>query len=133
YLGEKMISVIIAAFNAATTIDSCVQSIVSAKKDHDIELIVIDDGSNDKTADMLGKWASTNYWITVKYQENQGAASARNTGLNIARGNYIVFIDADDTIDDWYFDFVIEKAVIPDVDMLVFGHKRVMLDGSTIE
>lgn len=49
-----MISVIIAAFNAATTIDRCVQSIVSAKKDHDIELIVIDDGSNDKTADMLG-------------------------------------------------------------------------------
>ena len=128
-----MFSVIIAAFNAAATIDRCINSIDVAKKSHDIELIVIDDGSKDETARLLDSWANARPWITVKYQKNSGVAAARNTGLDIARGNYITFIDADDTIDDWYFDFVFEQAVDLDVEMLAFGHKRIMLDGSIIE
>jgi glycosyltransferase involved in cell wall biosynthesis len=128
-----MISVIIAAFNAAATIDRCISSIDVAKKSHEIELIVIDDGSKDETARLLHRWESDRAWITVKYQRNSGVADARNTGLDIATGNYIVFIDADDSIDDWYFDFVVEQAVDRDIEMLAFGHKRIMLDGSVIE
>lgn len=128
-----MFSVIIAAFNAAATIDRCINSIDVAKKSHDIELIVIDDGSKDETARLLDSWANARPWITVKYQKNSGVAAARNTGLDIATGHYIIFIDADDTIDDWYFDFVFEQAVDRDVEMLAFGHKRIMLDGSVVE
>ena len=128
-----MISVIIAAFTAAATIDRCISSINVAKKSHEIELIVIDDGSDDETARLLHRWESDRVWIKVKYQKNGGVADARNTGLDIATGNYIVFIDADDTIDDWYFDFVIAQAVDRDIEMLAFGHKRIMLDGSVIE
>ena len=128
-----MFSVIIAAFNAAATIDRCINSIDVAKKSHDIELIFIDDGSKDETARLLDSWANARPWITVKYQKNSGVAAARNTGLDIATGHYIIFIDADDTIDDWYFDFVFEQAVDRDVEMLAFGHKRIMLDGSVVE
>ena len=128
-----MISVIVPAFNAAATIDRCINSIDTAKKEYDIELIIIDDGSTDETATLLDKWASIRSWITVINQENQGLSAARNVGLNVIQGSYIVFIDADDTIDNWYFDFIIEKAVITNIDMLVFGHKRVMLDGAIIE
>lgn len=128
-----MFSVIIAAFNAAATIDRCINSIDVAKKSHDIELIVIDDGSKDETDRLLDSWANARPWITVKYQKNSGVAAARNTGLDIATGHYIIFIDADDTIDDWYFDFVFEQAVDRDVEMLAFGHKRIMLDGSVVE
>jgi glycosyltransferase involved in cell wall biosynthesis len=128
-----MISVIIAAFNAAATIDRCISSIDVAKKSHEIELIVIDDGSKDETARLLHRWESDRAWITVKYQRNSGVADARNTGLDMTTGNYIVFIDADDSIDDWYFDFVVEQAVDRDIEMLAFGHKRIMLDGSVIE
>ena len=128
-----MISVIIAAFNAAATIDRCISSINVAKKSHEIELIVIDDGSKDETARLLHRWESDRAWITVKYQKNSGVAGARNTGLDIATGNYIVFIDADDTIDDWYFDFVVEQAIDRDIEMLAFGHKRIMLDGTVIQ
>ncbi|MFP3570053.1 glycosyltransferase family 2 protein, partial [Paraburkholderia sp. SIMBA_030] len=124
-----MISVIIAAFNAAATIDRCISSIDVAKKNHEIELIVIDDGSDDETARLLHKWESDKTWITVQYQKNGGVADARNTGLDIAIGDYIVFIDADDTIDDWYFDFVIAQTVDRDIEMLAFGHKRIMLNG----
>lgn len=128
-----MISIIVPAYNAAATIDRCINSIDTAKKKYDIELIIIDDGSTDETAELLDQWASIKSWIAVINQENQGLSAARNAGLNVIQGSYIVFIDADDTIDDWYFDFIIEKAVIPEVDMLVFGHKRVLLDGSIIE
>jgi glycosyltransferase involved in cell wall biosynthesis len=128
-----MISVIIAAFNAAATIDRCISSIDVAKKSHEIELIVIDDGSKDETARLLHRWESDRAWITVKYQKNSGVADARNTGLDMTTGKYIVFIDADDSIDDWYFDFVVEQAVDRDIEMLAFGHKRIMLDGSVIE
>ena len=128
-----MISVIIAAFNAAVTIDRCISSIDVAKKNHEIELIVIDDGSNDDTARLLHRWESDRAWVTVKYQKNGGLADARNTGLDTAIGDYIVFIDADDTIDDWYFDFIIAQTVNRDIEMLAFGHKRIMLDGSVIE
>ena len=128
-----MISVIIAAFNAAATIDRCISSIDVAKKNHEIELIVIDDGSNDDTARLLHRWEGDRAWITVKYQKNGGVADARNTGLDTAIGDYIVFIDADDTIDDWYFDFVIAQMVDRNIEMLAFGHKRIMLDDSVIE
>ena len=128
-----MISVIIAAFNAAVTIDRCISSIDIAKKNHEIELIVIDDGSNDDTARLLHRWEGDRAWITVKYQKNGGVADARNTGLDIATGDYIVFIDADDTIDDWYFDFIIAQTVNRDIEMLAFGHKRIMLNGDVLE
>lgn len=128
-----MISIIVPAYNAAATIDRCINSIDTAKKKYDIELIIIDDGSTDETAELLDQWASIKSWITVINQENQGLSAARNAGLNVIQGSYIVFIDADDTIDDWYFDFIIEKAVIPEVDMLVFGHKRLLLNGSIIK
>ena len=128
-----MISVIIAAFNAAVTIDRCISSIDVAKKNHEIELIVIDDGSNDDTARLLHRWEGDRAWITVKYQKNGGVADARNTGLDIATGDYIVFIDADDTIDDWYFDFIIAQTVNRDIEMLAFGHKRIMLNGDVLE
>lgn len=128
-----MISVIVPAFNAADTIDRCIDSIDIAKNIHDIELIIINDGSTDETLKALSKWASVRSWITVINQENQGVSAARNIGLDNITGDYIVFIDADDTIDSWYFDFVIKNAVIPDIDMLVFGRKRVLLDGSITE
>lgn len=128
-----MISVIVPAFNADETIGRCIHSIDVAKKDHAIELIVVDDGSTDTTASLLRHWAETKTWITVLYQKNGGVAAARNLGLDKAIGSYIVFIDADDTVDDWYFDFVVEKAIDRDVEMLVFGHKRILLNGDVIE
>ena len=87
-----MISVIVPAFNADETIDRCIHSIDVAKKDHAIELIVIDDGSTDTTASLLRHWAETKTWITVLYQKNGGVAAARNLGLDKAIGSYIVFI-----------------------------------------
>ena len=128
-----MISIIMPVFNGTSTINRCIKSIISAKKELDIELIIIDDGSKDNTVHLIQQWLEENPWIIMHQQKNNGAGSARNKGLDIATGDYIVFIDSDDTIDNWYFDFVIKKAVVRNIDMLVFGHKRIELDGTVIE
>lgn len=129
-----MISIILPAFNAAATIDRCVNSIISAKKDHIIELIIVDDGSKDETAEILKGYVEKNPWIIVQKQpQNGGLSSARNKGLDIATGDYIAFIDSDDTIDNDYFDLVVEKAVLPKLDILLFGYKRIALNGRSIE
>lgn len=128
-----MISMILPVFNGASYIDRCIKSVISAKKEHDIELIIIDDGSKDNTAHLIQQWLAENPWIIMHQQQNGGVSSARNKGLDIATGNYIGFIDSDDTIDDWYFDFVVEKAVLPELDMLLFGHKRINLNGRVVE
>jgi len=128
-----MISMILPVFNGSFTIDRCIKSIVTAKKKHDIELIIIDDGSKDNTVYLIEQWLEENSWIILLQQQNNGVSSARNRGLEIARGEYIGFIDSDDTIDDWYFDLVIEKASYPKLDMLLFGYKRVDLKGKAVK
>lgn len=91
-----MISIIIATYNCAESIDSTIQSVIQQSCE-EWELIVVDDGSTDKTYDvirdkpLIGK-------IQYFYQENKGVSSARNFGASVARGKFIMFLDADDTL-----------------------------------
>lgn len=130
---EMKFDVIIVVYNGDKTIDRCIESIENAKKDYNINLIIINDGSNDKTGEILKEWAEKTTWIKVIEQINSGEAAARNRGLDCVNGDYICFIDADDTIDNWYFDFVFENIEEDNVDMLIFGHKRILLNNSIIE
>lgn len=93
---SKLVSVIIPSFNCEATIEETLESIQDQDYSN-IEIIVIDDGSSDNTKDLLLKnWVDK---ITYFYQENIGAAGARNKGLELANGDYITFVDADDKID----------------------------------
>jgi len=95
---ENLISVIIPVFNCEKYLQEAIDS-VYLQKYRPIELIVVDDGSNDKTAVI----AKSNPTVKYIYQENQGSAVARNTGLNHANGKWISFLDADDF---WATDFL---------------------------
>ena len=64
-----------------------------------IEIIVVNDGSTDKTAMIINEWQEKDERIVLVQQENKGLAVARNVGLDISRGEYIGFVDADDYID----------------------------------
>lgn len=86
------ISVVIPVFNAACYIENALHSIYQQTL-KPIEIIVVDDGSNDSLKNVLEKHASNIQYI---YQENQGPASARNTGIQRAKGDFIAFLDADD-------------------------------------
>jgi len=97
------VSVIIPTYNYAAYIGKAVDSVL-AQTYPDIEILVVDDGSTDNTKDVLQKYGDKLVYIQ---QNNQGAAAARNLGLEEAKGGYICFLDADDT---YYPDNIAEKV-----------------------
>lgn len=86
------VSVIVPAYNAGRTIDTALQS-VFAQTFHDLEVIVVDDGSSDDTADRVAAWGRR---VALHRQSNRGPAAARNHALLHARGELVAFLDADD-------------------------------------
>ncbi len=89
---NELISVVIPVFNAETTIEQAIQSVINQTYKH-IEIIVINDGSKDATESIV---LGLPYDIHYIKQDNAGAAEARNNGVNSAKGNFIAFLDADD-------------------------------------
>lgn len=93
-----MISIIIPAYNAEKYIERCLKSIQNQSY-LNYEVIIIDDGSTDHTAEICKEWSVSDERIRYFYKKNGGSASARNYGLKCVNGDYISFIDADDYVD----------------------------------
>ncbi|QBQ42228.1 glycosyltransferase family 2 protein [Sphingobacterium psychroaquaticum] len=98
-----LVSVIIPAFNVEETIEECLISVANQAYSH-IEVIVIDDGSSDATTSVVESFILTNKFLkfSIFIQENQGPSKARNVGIEKARGEFVVFMDADDRVDPSY-------------------------------
>ena len=93
-----MISVIVPVYNMEKYLEKCVRSILD--QDYkDIELILVDDGSKDSSPAMCDEFAKQDERIKVIHKPNGGQGSARNMGLDIAKGDYISFIDSDDWVE----------------------------------
>ncbi len=92
-----MISVIVPIFNVEDVLNRCIESIVTQTYKN-IEIILVDDGSSDNSGAICDEWEKKDRRITVIHKNNGGAASARNYGLEIAKGEYIGFVDSDDYI-----------------------------------
>ncbi len=96
-------SVIVPTFNRAFIIERCINSIL-AQEYFNFELIVVDDGSTDNTKDVLDKYKDSR--IRYFFQENSGVSVARNQGSKLAHGEFLVFLDSDDYVNDiWLKDF----------------------------
>jgi len=94
---EPLISVVIPAFNYADVLSRALDSVLAQWAD-DIELIVINDGSTDHTADVLADYAGQYSQLKTVHQDNAGVASARNRGIRLANGRYVLLLDADDEL-----------------------------------
>lgn len=92
------VSVIIPVYNAEKYLHRCIDSVLSQSFSN-FELLLIDDGSNDKSGDICDEYAAKDSRIRVYHKENGGVSSARNVGLNNANGYWITFVDADDWIE----------------------------------
>lgn len=89
-----LLSVIIPVYNCAPVIERCLDSIDYP----DAEIIVVDDGSTDASVDVLKKYIETHSNVRLIQKENGGVSSARNAGIEVATGKYLMFVDADDYI-----------------------------------
>lgn len=115
---QLMISVIIPVYNGAAFIETCVESVLK-QTFYNIQVIVVDDGSTDQTLFILNQLACKDERLQVIHQENGGVSKARNTGLSAAKGEWILFVDADDRIEDDYCKTMLEAAKILGVDGLI--------------
>jgi len=102
-----MVSVIIPLYNKEHYIESTIQSVLQ-QTINDFEIIIIDDGSTDNSAQKSK--ASNDSRIRYYYQENKGVSSARNFGIKVSKGDYITFLDADDTWRSGFLEVMIELA-----------------------
>lgn len=97
-----MVTVIVPVYNVEAYLDKCVESIVNQTYTK-IEIILVNDGSTDSSGEICDKWSEKDSRVKVIHKENGGLSSARNAGLDQARGKYICFIDSDDWVE---LDFV---------------------------
>lgn len=119
-----MISVIIPAYNAERTLDRCLRSVV-AQTYKDWELIVINDGSRDRTSEICHRWERADRRITVFDCDNAGVGAARNRGLDAAKGDYYAFVDSDDEIEPTLYERMHACAEAENADMTYCGYLRV--------
>jgi len=113
------ISVIIPVYNVEKYIKQCLDSVVNQTL-KDIEIICIDDGSTDDSLNILEKYANKDDRIVIIANDHGGAGVARNTGLKIAKGNYVSFIDSDDWIEINTYEKLYNTTISKDADMIFF-------------
>lgn len=109
-----MISVIIPIYNAAMYLPEMLRCL-SEQTERDLEIILVNDGSTDESADICLAAAQEDPRICYVYQENAGVSAARNRALAKASGDYIAFLDADDSIDSTYFERLLGTCVSADI------------------
>lgn len=96
---RELISVIIPVYNVEKYIDRCVESVINQTYKN-LEIILVDDGSSDMSLHLCNKWEKEDKRVKVLSKENGGASTARNAGIDSARGNYIMFVDSDDYVSE---------------------------------
>ncbi len=123
-----LISVIIPAFNAQSTLARCLMS-VCAQTHENLEILVINDGSTDKTAAIAADFAAMDRRIRVITQENCGLAASRNVGIEAAAGSFLGFVDADDEIIPAFYERLLQNALRFDAQISSCGMMFVYPDG----
>ena len=102
-----IVSIIVPVFNSEKYIEKCLKSLL-AQTYKDLEILVIDDGSKDNSSDVVRQLQLDDQRIKLICQENQGVSSARNKGIEMSKGQYIVFVDSDDYVESNYVETLLD-------------------------
>lgn len=114
------LSVIIPVYNAEDSLSTCLESVLRTEG-IDMEVICVDDGSTDATASLLSEIAGKDSRLRWKTCAHAGVSSTRNAALEMVQGDYITFVDSDDTIEPWLLPALLEAAVETGADCVVSG------------
>lgn len=112
------LSIIVPAYNVENYIRECLDSILNQSIDN-YEIIIVNDGSTDKTQDICEEYSNEYSFIKLINQENKGLGAARNTGLQHVSGKYIAFVDSDDMVKENMFTQMLDLAIKKDLDLVV--------------
>ena len=123
---EPLISVIVPVYKVEKYLNRCVESIVGQTYSN-LEIILVDDGSPDHCPEICDKWENLDSRITVIHQSNCGGGQARNRALDIARGDFVAFVDSDDYIAPTMYEFL-HDLFRDDIDIVECGFHTVYDD-----
>ena len=125
-INNVAISIIVPAYNAERYLDDCIRSVI-AQTYGSWELIIVNDGSQDTTAKIAEKWVEEDGRVRAVHQDNGGVSKARNTGLSVAVGTFIMFMDSDDLIHPKCLEIL--SASIVDADVCIFPYCKTVSGG----
>lgn len=124
----SLISIIVPVYNVEEYLPRCVDSLISQSYQK-IEILLVDDGSPDKCGDICEEYAKKDKRVKVIHKKNGGLSDARNKGLDIAAGDFIMFVDSDDWIDEKTCEVVLNYINKYKVDIVSFGYVNVLTNG----
>ena len=128
---KGLISVVVPIYNLAEFLPKCLDSLLN-QTFLNYEIILVDDGSMDESPSMCDKYAELYEKVSVVHKKNGGLSSARNAGLEQAKGMYVCFVDADDYITEDYLCRLYEKAEETNADMVIADYREVEEQGNII-
>lgn len=120
---NPLISVIVPIYKVEKYLRRCIDSIL-AQTYPNIEIILAEDGSPDRCGAICDEYAQKDSRIKVIHQENSGVAAARNAALDIAQGEYFMFVDSDDYVEPTFCEIPLKTALEQNADLVIFGYKR---------
>ena len=118
------LSIIIPVYNVEKHLSNCLDSVIDESVSN-YEIILIDDGSTDNSSSICDEYARKYSQIKVIHNNNEGAAFARNVGLNIAKGDFITFLDSDDFVDESYISYIlllIDSVIYSDSEIITLSY-----------
>ena len=140
-LKRPKVSIIIPVYNAEKYISKCLDSILN-QTEKDFEIIIIDDGSQDRSLERCKYYGKNDKRVKVLHQENSGVSKARNTGIKHSNGDYITFVDIDDYVDKEYIERFLNVQKKYNAELVCSGHviekkfnriKKVMYENEIIK
>ena len=127
--GAGLVSVVIPCYNQAHFLSEAIESVLAQSYPH-LEIVVVDDGSTDDTFEVAGRYAG----VRRIRQDNQGPSAARNTGIRESKGNYLVFLDADDRLLPKALEVGVEYLKArPECAFVSGRYRNIAADGSLLE
>lgn len=126
-----LVSVIIPVYNVEEYLRECVDSVINQTYQN-TEIILVDDGSTDSSAQICDEYVEKDERITAIHQKNSGPSTTRNTGLENATGKYIYFLDSDDFINDSAIEFLVNTAESNNAELVFFDAHSFSDDGANI-
>lgn len=129
---SELISIIVPVYDVELYLEKCVKSIQNQTYTN-LEIILVDDGSPDRCPEICDRLADCDSRIKVIHKENGGLSDARNAGLDIARGNYISFIDSDDYISEQMFEKLHHRIQEDCSDIAVCNIAYIDIDGNILD
>lgn len=130
-ISTGVISVIIPIYNVEEYLERCIESVVCQTYEK-LEIILVDDGSTDGSPAIVDLWAEKDSRIIAIHRSNGGLSSARNNGLNVASGEYIMFVDSDDYVAPDICETLISEMSDSDAECCICGYSEVAENGSLI-